>query len=183
MLQTQNDLPERTRSKIIDLLNARLADALDLEYQAKQAHWNVKGKDFFQLHELFDKVAHEVGEHVDHIAERAVQLGGYVEGTVRSAAKLSALPEYPSGIVDGPDHVEALSTAIASVAASMRKAIADTEALGDLATSDLFIEVTRTLDELLWMVEAHQVGLQGTAARVPARERHKNERARTSHRH
>ncbi len=74
---TRNDLPEATRRAMITLLNQQLADALDLGLQAKQAHWNVKGPNFLSLHELFDKVATELDELTDELAERAVELGGY----------------------------------------------------------------------------------------------------------
>ena len=96
MFKTKNDLPEATRVKAIELLNARLADCKDLQTQTKQAHWNVKGPNFIALHELFDKVNEDVEEYVDEIAERAVQLGGVAEGTARMAAKRSSLAEYPA---------------------------------------------------------------------------------------
>src|SRR6059036_4255470 len=99
MVQTKNDLPETTRRQMIDLCNARLADAIDLQTQTKQAHWNVKGPHFIALHELFDKVNEDVEDYVDEIAERAVQLGGIAEGTARMAAKRSALSEYPAKTV------------------------------------------------------------------------------------
>jgi starvation-inducible DNA-binding protein len=76
MYTTKNDLPEQTRTKLVELLNARLADAIDLQTQMKQAHWNVKGPSFIALHELFDKVNEDVEEYVDTLAERAVTLGG-----------------------------------------------------------------------------------------------------------
>ena len=93
MYPTKNDLPEATRRQMIELCNARLADAIDLQTQTKQAHWNVKGPHFIALHELFDKVNEDVEDYVDLIAERAVQLGGTVEGTARSVAKRSTLAE------------------------------------------------------------------------------------------
>src|SRR5579862_6301655 len=80
MFDTRNDLPAGTRTKIIELLNARLADAIDLGAQTKHAHWNVKGPNFIALHELFDKIYSEVSEDVDMIAERIMQLGGSAHG-------------------------------------------------------------------------------------------------------
>src|SRR5215468_8275401 len=100
MFKTKNDLPETTRVKAVELLNARLADCIDLQTQSKQAHWNVKGPHFIALHELFDKLNEAVEDYVDEIAERAVQLGGLAEGTARMAAKRTSLAEYPSA-VDG----------------------------------------------------------------------------------
>src|SRR3954462_8982629 len=101
MFKTKNDLSESVRVKVIDLLNARLADAIDLQSQTKQAHWNVKGPNFIALHELFDKINEDVKDNVDELAERVVQLGGVAEGTVRTAAKRSSLREYPPNTVDG----------------------------------------------------------------------------------
>src|SRR5262245_10315032 len=155
MFKTKNDLPEATRIKAVELLNARLADCTDLQTQTKQAHWNVKGPHFIALHELFDKVNEEVEDYIDDIAERAVQLGGVAEGTVRMVAKRSALAEYPAKAVDGRSHVEALSSALAAFGAAARKAIDQTNDLGDLDTADLFTEVSRGIDKWLWMVEAH----------------------------
>jgi len=86
---TRNDLPEKVRAGAVALLNQQLVDALDLAFQAKQAHWNVKGPNFIALHELFDKVVDELLEHADDLAERAVELGGTAFGTVRLAAKAS----------------------------------------------------------------------------------------------
>jgi starvation-inducible DNA-binding protein len=145
--RTKNGLSQETREKVINILNARLADASDLKSQAKQAHWNVKGIHFFQLHELFDQVATAVEAHMDLIAERATALGGTAFGTVRVAAQNSSLSEYPLEITDGTAHVDALSTALADFGNIVRRNIDD--------TADLFTEVSREIDKLLWFVEAH----------------------------
>lgn len=155
MWQTLNDLPERVRAEAIALLNQQLADALDLHLQAKQAHWNVKGPNFIALHELFDEVEEELEEHADDIAERAVALGGTAYGTARTAAKRSGLAEYPLEISSGKEHVAALSAALAAFGKSARAAIDAAAALGDADTADLFTEVSRGVDKLLWKVEAH----------------------------
>jgi starvation-inducible DNA-binding protein len=155
VFKTKNDLPETVRVKVIELLNARLADCKDLQTQTKQAHWNVKGPNFIGLHELFDKINEEIDEYVDEIAERAVQLGGVAEGTARVVAKRSTLPEYPLNIADGRAHVDALSSALAAFGKVARKAIDESNDFGDLDTSDLFTEVSRGIDKWLWFVEAH----------------------------
>jgi len=156
MFKTKNDLSEAIRVNAIELLNARLADAIDLQTQTKQAHWNVKGPNFIALHELFDKINEEVEDYVDDIAERAVQVGGVAEGTARMAVKRSSLAEYPAGAVDGRSHVEALSSALAAFGKSARKAIDLANEFGDLDTADLFTEISRGIDKWLWFVEAHQ---------------------------
>ena len=155
MHNTKNDLAKGKREKVIELLNARLADAIDLKTQAKQAHWNVKGPHFIGLHELFDQVATAVEAHVDLIAERATALGGTAIGTARVVAQKSTLSEYPLEIVDGTAHVDALSTAMSDFGKKIRKGIDDTDKLDDADTADLFTEVSREIDKLLWFVEAH----------------------------
>src|SRR5262245_42647445 len=155
MFKTKNDLPETTRVRVVELLNARLADAIDLQTQTKQAHWNVKGPNFIALHELFEKINEQVEDYVDDLAERAVQLGGSAEGTARTVAKRSSLAEYPGHAADGRSHVEALSSALAAFGKVARKGIDQANQLGDLDTADLFTEVSRGIDKWLWFVEAH----------------------------
>ena len=155
LLKTQNDLPKKVRNKVIELLNQNLAEILDLGLQAKQAHWNVKGPHFIGLHELFDKVAEELEEFTDGIAERAVELGGAALGTIQIVAKHSRLDAYPLRIASGQQHVAALSSALAKFGASTRAAIDAASKTGDADTADLFTEVSRGVDKLLWMVEAH----------------------------
>jgi starvation-inducible DNA-binding protein len=153
--QTKNDLREETRRAMVDLLNQQLSDVLDLGLQAKQAHWNVKGPHFIGLHELFDKVAEELEKFTDSIAERAVELGGAALGTIQVVAKDTRLKEFPVTLVSGREHLSALSDALASFGATTRAAIGAAGEAGDADTEDLFTEVSRGIDKLLWMVEAH----------------------------
>jgi len=152
---TLNDLPDTTRSQMIDLLNERLADAIDLQLQSKQAHWNVKRAQFIALHKLFDELHDAAAEYVDLLAERAVQLGGIAEGTSASVAERSELPQYPVNISSGEEHVWAVSNALASFGGRIRQAIDDADELGDAATTDIFTEIARGVDKWLWFVEAH----------------------------
>jgi starvation-inducible DNA-binding protein len=155
LIPTQNNLSEPTRLKMIELLNQQLADVLDLGLQAKQAHWNVKGPHFIGLHELFDKVAEELEGFTDDIAERAVELGGVALGTIQFITKQSRLTAYPLNISSGKEHVAALSASLAKFGASTRAAIDTAGKAGDADTADLFTEISRGVDKLLWFVEAH----------------------------
>lgn len=155
---TRIDLAADVRSQIIDLMNQTLAATLDLKTQTKQAHWNVKGSDFFQLHELFDEMAGELEAYVDTVAERVTALGGTALGTARLAAANSILPEYPTDTaVDGMEHIAALADRYAAYGAHIRAAIDTTDSLGDADTADLYTEVSRTIDMRLWFLEAHLV--------------------------
>jgi starvation-inducible DNA-binding protein len=153
--RTSVGLPEDARAKIVVTLNEHLADSFDLLSQVKQAHWNVKGADFWQLHKLFDEVAARAAEWVDLIAERVTALGGYATGTARMAAAASSLPEFPTDITDSMDYVRVVADRVAAFSNSCRVAIAATDELGDANTADLFTEISRCADTYLYFLEAH----------------------------
>lgn len=155
MHKTRNDLPQPVRTKIVDLLNARLADAIDLATHAKAAHWNCKGPSFIALHELFDKVFDHATASADELAERCVQLGGVARGTARVVAKASTLPEYPADLVLDLDHAAAVADRLAAFGEPLRDAIDEADEAGDADTADLFTELSRANDKMLWFVEAH----------------------------
>jgi starvation-inducible DNA-binding protein len=72
MYETGNDVSKNRRLELNAQMNQRLSDAIDLQMQMKQAHWNVKGPHFIGLHELFDQIDEAVESYVDLIAERIV---------------------------------------------------------------------------------------------------------------
>ena len=155
LYETENSLPKGARGELVVLLNQHLADAIDLQLQLKQAHWNVKGPNFIGLHELFDKVAESVESYVDLIAERITQLGGIAQGTIRSAAANSRLTEYPPVLANGSDHVEAVANALSTFGDALQAALNETMALNDPNTTDMLTEISRGTDQWLWFVEAH----------------------------
>jgi starvation-inducible DNA-binding protein len=153
---TKNDLPEDKRVDVIGLLNQRLAEAIDLQTQCKQAHWNVKGPTFIALHKLFDDINEDVESYVDLLAERVVQLGGVAEGTIGVAESRSKLPDYPIGLTTGAEHVAALSDALSAFGHAARIAIEEMNELEDAGSADILTEISRGVDKWLWFVEAHQ---------------------------
>ncbi len=155
LLPTKNDLPSNARSAVIDMLNARVADVIDLALATKQAHWNVKGMNFIGVHELLDKLRGELDTYVDEMAERAVQLGGVALGTAQVVSKSTKLEAYPTDIHTTKEHLTALTARYAQVANAVRKNIDESDEAGDAGSSDLFTGVSRGLDEWLWMLEAH----------------------------
>ena len=151
---TGNSVPPKAREAAVALLNQQLANLGDLYSQTKQAHWNVRGRNFYSHHLLFDSVAETAEAHWDDVAERAVQLGGYARGTVRMAAAASALPEWPEDLASETEFVKALTERFTLVANSVRAGIDAAANLGDADTADLFTEISRGLDKSLWMLEA-----------------------------
>ncbi|MGL4648140.1 MAG: DNA starvation/stationary phase protection protein Dps [Caldilineaceae bacterium] len=160
MVRSSIDIDEETRGMMIQLLNQQLANVGDLYSQSKMAHWNVKGRDFFQLHELYDTLAEGVLPHADAIAERVTALGGMATGTVRMAAAASQLPEFPATPVMDTESLELMSARYSQAAKAMRAAIDESDEAGDMVTADLFTEITRDLDKFLYFLEAHLQGSQ-----------------------
>lgn len=155
MFPTQINIDQKSRERIIDILNQHLADTFDLYSQIKQAHWNVKGIQFYQLHLLFDTLAEDIEEYVDMIAERVTALGGTATGTTRMAAAASRLPEMYLDLTEGRQYIEAMVERYASYGANTREAIETTMNLNDAGTSDLFTEISRGVDKHLYFLESH----------------------------
>lgn len=155
---TGNDLPSNAKTVSIALLNARLADGIDLALLTKQAHWNIKGPQFIALHEMIDGFRTELDTHVDTMAERIVQLGGTALGTTQAVGSASALEPYPTDIHATEDHLRALSARYAKAANLVRAAIDESDEAGDADTADIFTAYSRALDKSLWFLEAHLQG-------------------------
>jgi len=151
---TGTSVPLKAREASVALLNQALADLGDLYSQTKQAHWNVRGKNFYSHHLLFDSVAETAEAHWDDVAERAIQLGGYARGTSRMTAEATSLPEWPENLATEAEFVAAVTERFTLVANSIRAGIDAAAKLGDADTADLFTEISRELDKSLWMLEA-----------------------------
>ena len=156
MPRKNNALPEEQQAKLIEMLNRRLADAIDLQLQSRQAYWNVKGPNFMALRELFDKVAQGVEEYADLIAERIVQLGGKAEGTAHAVAGRSSLDGYLLGSAGGNSHIGALTTTLTDFGRHARYTSEQATELRDADTADMFTEIARGIDKWLWFVETSQ---------------------------
>ena len=155
MHTTRNDLPEAVRAKVVELLNDRLADAIDLHTQLKHAHWNVKGPQFIALHELFDKTAQIVAAQGDLLAERITELGARADGTARVVAMQSMLSEFPLDTKEGLAYVAAVAEKLSLFAKALRVSIDLAAKLRDAATAELFTQITRAIDKQLWLMDAH----------------------------
>src|SRR5205085_2427012 len=122
MSRQKDTQPNEQQAKLNEILNRRLADAIDLQLQSRQAYWNVKGPHFMALRELFDKVAQGVEEYADRIAKHIVQLGGMAEGTAHAVARRTSLDGYLLASADGNGHIDALTATLAAFGKHVRYA-------------------------------------------------------------
>jgi starvation-inducible DNA-binding protein len=152
---TRLDIPDHTRKAAIRILQARLSDALDLEAQMKQAHWNVRGPNFFQLHQLFDGLHDTMEGYVDLLAERITALGGVADGRVQTTAATTSLYEYALAARGGEAHLRAVAAVLGQFGRAVRGDIDEAAGLPDAVTADVLTEVSRGVDQRLWFVEAH----------------------------
>lgn len=155
ILPTRNDVPTNAKQVSIGVLQGCLVDSVDLYNATRQAHWNVKGPHFGELHRLFEEFYTALAGATDDLAERIVQLGGTACGTTQVLASQTRLPPYPTDLYAGLDHVQALADRYAQVARTLREGIEQTTEAGDADTADLLTEQSRAMDKMLWMLEAH----------------------------
>ena len=148
-------LTDNARKTAISELNGRLADSIALALAVKQAHWNVKGRNFIAVHELFDTVHTNLREQIDVMAERVQQLDGVAIGTAEKVSGATTLPEYPTGLTRAEDHIRALCDRFRDHGERLRIAIDATDEAGAADTADIFTAASRSLDKDLWFMESH----------------------------
>lgn len=156
--KTRNDLTSNTKTTVAALLNARLADTIDLALMTKQAHWNLRGREFIAVHEMLDGFRTEIDGHADILAERVAQLGGVALGTTQAVTRNSKIEAYPTDITSVDDHLAALAERYGDLANASRAAIVASDEAGDIGTADIFTAFSRSLDKALWFLEAHEPG-------------------------
>jgi starvation-inducible DNA-binding protein len=148
--------PNEQQAKLIEILNRRLADAIDVQLQSRQAYWNVNGPHFMALRELFDQIAESVEVYADQIAEQIVRLGGMAEGTVQAVARRTSFDEYVLATADGKGYIDALVMMLTSFGKHVRYASDQASEMKDTDTADLFGGIARGIDKWLRFVESSQ---------------------------
>lgn len=152
---SKNPLAENVRGSMVALLQKHLGTAVDITYQTKQAHWNVKGMNFIAVHKLFDELHEQTEGYVDEIAERLTALGGQAHGTIQAAAENSVLEPYPLDLVKSEDHLKRLADSYSRWSAEVEKGIEEASEAGDPLTEDLLTQVGRGLGISLYFLESH----------------------------
>ena len=159
-------LDAAVRDGLVDGLNRNLAGLTDLAAAYKQAHWNVIGTDFSQLHQLFDEFTDQTREYMDLVAERAVALGGVARGTLQAAARETSLVPFPVEERDQRVLLQELLGRIDQMDAQLREDMSRAES--DLITQDLYIGVVRGVEKQRWMLQAHLAGYSSSDGGQPS---------------
>ncbi|MCA9652845.1 MAG: DNA starvation/stationary phase protection protein Dps [Myxococcales bacterium] len=151
---TRIDLPESTRQAVVERLNLHLANTLDLRSQVKQAHWTLKGPQFFARHQLFDHVAEHLEAQADELAERISTLGGYPRGTTHLVAATSIITRFDTGNVVGSRLIKDLIDRFALHAKVIREMLEPVDR-DDPASADMLTSQLRAVELDLWFFESH----------------------------
>lgn len=139
---------------VVTALNKLLAQTYALMAQSHQAHWNVEGPDFFQLHTAFEHQYHAQFEAVDELAERVRALGSYAEAGLKRLSELSGLSEIPGGRHSAKDFVAHLIEGHEKAVATAKEVEKAAAAADDLETQDLAIKQTQAHQKTLWMLNS-----------------------------
>jgi starvation-inducible DNA-binding protein len=148
-------LSEADKKATAAVLQTTLVDLIDLSLVAKQAHWNVVGKNFRSVHLHLDELVSTARTYVDQVAERANAIGASPNGKAKTVVENSGIPEYPEGWRTDEQTVDAIVEILAALIQKVRKGIDETDK-ADLVTQDLLIEITRALEEAHWMWQAQR---------------------------
>jgi starvation-inducible DNA-binding protein len=130
-----------------------LVDLIELHLQGKQAHWNVVGKNFRDLHLQLDEIVEAAREFSDDVAERLRALHASPDGRTATVAKETSLPTYPNGEVDTATTVDLITARIDTVVGTMRE-VHDQVDEEDPTSADLLHAIIAALEKLSWMVSA-----------------------------
>ncbi|WP_106214215.1 Dps family protein [Glaciihabitans tibetensis] len=145
---------------LTDALQKVLVDLIELHLQGKQAHWNVVGKNFRDLHLQLDEIIDASREFSDEIAERLRALHATPDGRSDTVAATTTLPAYPNGEIDTMETVDLITARLDTTVARLRK-VHDTVDDEDPTSADLLHAIILKLEQYAWMVSAEN--------RVPAK--------------
>ena len=137
-------------------LQAVLADLIELHIQGKQAHWNIVGTNFRDLHLQLDEIVDSARQFADDTAERMRALHALPDGRSSTVAESTSLAQFPEGLISTKDAIERIVAALEAAVGTMRK-VHDEVDEEDPTTADLLHEFIAKLEQYAWMVNAENM--------------------------
>ncbi|GAA2174262.1 DNA starvation/stationary phase protection protein [Arthrobacter parietis] len=141
---------------LTDNMQAVLVDLVELHLQGKQAHWNVVGKNFRDMHLQLDEIIEDARLFADQMAERMRALHAVPDGRSAVVAKGTSLNEFPSGLVDTKDTVSMVVAMLEAAVGRMRD-VHDQVDEEDPTTADILHGFIEKLEQYAWMVDAENM--------------------------
>lgn len=142
-------------------LQAVLVDLIELHIQGKQAHWNIVGTNFRDLHLQLDEIVDAAHQFADDAAERMRALHALPDGRSSTVAESTSLAPFPEGLINTKDAIERIVAALEAAVGTMRK-VHDEVDEEDPTSADLLHEFIAKLEQFAWMVNAET--LKATAS-------------------
>lgn len=137
-------------------LQSVLVDLIELHLQGKQAHWNVVGKNFRDLHLQLDEIIDDARLFADELAERMRALEAVPDGRSVAVAEGTSLPPFPAGLVDTKDTVT-LTVALLNATVKTMRDVHDQVDEEDPTTADILHGFISKLEQYAWMVNAENI--------------------------
>lgn len=135
-------------------LNQQLANSNVLYVKLQNYHWNVKGEQFFVLHEKFQTFYEELASAIDEIAERILMIGGVPLGTIKQFLETSTISE-ASESERADQMVAQLEKDYEQLVRELKQAISVAEDAGDVSTADLLTGLAASFEKNVWMLQAY----------------------------
>jgi starvation-inducible DNA-binding protein len=155
-------LDEQARNVAAEALQATLVDLIDLSLVAKQAHWNLVGRQFHDVHLHLDELVETARTWSDKVAERMSAIGVSPDGRTGTVVAHSAVPDFAAGWVSDRDVIRQIFESVDVVVRAVRPRLDDTEK-SDVVTQDLLIGLVGLLEESRWMWQAQNAGYEDKA--------------------
>ena len=141
-------------SVLSDKLNSLLADYQMFYQNLRGLHWNIKGKEFFELHLKFEELYDDAVIKVDEIAERILTLEGEPLHTFSDYLKISEIKE-EKGITNGREGVEVIVKNFSVLILREREILNLAGEAGDEGTDSLMSDYITQTEKTLWMLNAY----------------------------
>lgn len=130
-----------------------LVDMIELHLQGKQAHWNVVGTNFRDLHLQLDELVDFAREGSDTIAERLRALRATADGRTDVVAAGTTLPQFPPYEHNTTEVVDLISTRIYAAVDTLR-GVHDAVDAEDPTTADILHQLIDGLEKLAWLISS-----------------------------